>query len=85
MKNIKLKTNNLMIKFPEISKEWHPTKNGDLKPEGFNYGSNVIVWWLCKNKHFYEAKIKDRTTKIEHTNCPECNILKRTFIRKNNV
>ena len=26
-------TNNLKILFPEVAKEWHPSKNVDLKPE----------------------------------------------------
>jgi len=24
---------NLKALFPEVAKEWHPTKNGDIKPE----------------------------------------------------
>jgi hypothetical protein len=27
------KDNNLEIKFPEIAKQWHPTKNGNFKPK----------------------------------------------------
>ena len=53
---IKIKTyscascNSLEFLFPEIAKEWHPTKNGKLKPSEFTYGSSRKVWWLCKNQ-----------------------------------
>ena len=30
---INLSKNNLRLFFPQIAKEWHPTKNGNLKPE----------------------------------------------------
>ena len=33
------------IRISRISK-WHPTKNGELKPEKINY-ENIVVWWLC--------------------------------------
>ncbi len=33
--------------FPELAKEWHPTKNGKLTPDLFVPGSQEIVWWLC--------------------------------------
>jgi len=34
---------------PELAKEWHLYKNGELTPEQFSAGSGVKVWWLCKN------------------------------------
>ena len=33
----------------KLAKEWHPTKNGDLKPSNFTYGSDKKFWWLCNN------------------------------------
>ena len=33
--------------FPEIAKEWHPTKNGKLTPDLFAAGSAEKVWWKC--------------------------------------
>ena len=47
--------------YPELVKEWHPTKNGDLKPEDYTHGSNEIVWWLCPNGHSYKASVNNRT------------------------
>ena len=31
---------------PELAKEWHPTKNGDLLPSQIGNKSNTGVWWL---------------------------------------
>ena len=55
------------FKYPLKAKEWHPTKNGELKPSQFTSGSNKIAWWLCPNKcefgclHEYEQKINKRS------------------------
>ena len=40
---------------PEIAKEWHPTKNGELTPQDVKQYSNKKVWWLCPNNHEYQA------------------------------
>ena len=40
--------NSIAFTHPEVASQWHPTKNGNLKPENFSYGSNVKVWWLCE-------------------------------------
>lgn len=53
--------NSIANKFPEIAKEWHPTLNGNLKPENVSYGSNIKVWWLCENGHEYKMSLKSRS------------------------
>ena len=63
--------NNLKFLFPEIASEWHPTKNGDSKPEEFTHGSNQKVWWLCPKDHNYDAVIGKRTQE-NPTGCPHC-------------
>jgi hypothetical protein len=63
--------NNLLSLFPKIAKEWHPTKNGELKPEEFTYGSTKKVWWLCTKGHDYDTSILHRTKK-KPTGCPHC-------------
>jgi len=55
--------NNLKFLFPKIADEWHPTKNKELKPEDFTYGSNEKVWWLCPKNHDYYSVIATRTSK----------------------
>ena len=42
---------NLAICFPEIAKEWHPTKNGNLTPLNFHANSRWKAWWICKRGH----------------------------------
>ena len=65
-------TNRLSELFPEIAKEWHPTKNGDLVPDDFVYGSHSKVWWQCSKhpEHVWETKIFKRT--MTGTGCPSC-------------
>lgn len=66
-----MKENILEIKFPEVAKEWHPTKNGTLTPSSVTYGSNKKVWWQCSTcNNEWEAAIHERTK--HGTNCPRC-------------
>jgi len=65
-------SNNLEILFPEIAKEWHPTKNNELSSKGFSRGSSKKVWWLCSKGHSYNSVISSRTKKINPTGCPYC-------------
>ena len=43
MKNA-TKESRLAINRPELAKEWHPTKNGNLTPVDVSTGSNKNVW-----------------------------------------
>lgn len=61
--------NSILTKRPELAKEWHPTKNGDLKPEYITYGSHRKIWWLCEQGHEWCAIAKDRASGID---CPKC-------------
>ena len=64
---------------PDLAKEWHPTKNGDLKPTDVKLQSNKKVWWLCPNNHEYQAVIGGRTrSDNKASNCPICNKQNRT-------
>ena len=55
---------------PDIVKEWHPTKNGNLSPADVCYGSNKRAWWICPNGHEYETAVQNRT--LVNTGCPYC-------------
>ena len=61
--------NNLTFLFPEIAKQWHPTKNGNLKPNEVRKSSNKKVWWLCSKGHEWITTINHRTN---GKNCPKC-------------
>ena len=63
--------NNLECLFPEIAKEWHPTKNQGLNPSDVTYGSHKKVWWLCPKDHSYQSQVRGRTGKHQN-GCPQC-------------
>ena len=61
--------NDLATTHQDVVKEWHPTKNGNLKPTDVTYGSNKKVWWICEKGHEWEATVNSRTA---GHNCPYC-------------
>lgn len=63
-------TNSLASIKPELSKEWHPTKNGKLTPHDITYVSSERVWWLAECGHEWETRISHRKT--FNTGCPYC-------------
>ena len=79
----KIKKESLLQKYPEIAKEWHPTKNGKLTPDLFKPRSDHKVWWLCSDCGFeYEATIGHRTY---GTGCPKCSVEKSTKAKRKPV
>lgn len=65
-----LKNGSLIDNYPEIAKEWHPTKNGTLLPSEVAAGSTKKVWWLGECGHEYEATVGNRTNR--KSGCPYC-------------
>lgn len=65
------KSNCLKEARPELAKEWHPTKNGQLTPENVRYGSTKKVWWICLNGHEWQSTICSRSRK-RGNGCPHC-------------
>lgn len=61
--------NDLCSVNPDLAREWHPTKNGDLKPYEVTKGSNRKVWWKCSKEHEWQASICDRS---QGRGCPYC-------------
>lgn len=54
----------------ELSKEWHPTKNGNLTPRDVKAGSHYTVWWQClKCGHEWKTDIRSR---VKGRKCPHC-------------
>jgi hypothetical protein len=64
-------TNSLATCKPELAKQWHPTKNGDLTPAGVVPGSGNQVWWQCPKfaEHVWAAPVIERTLGC---GCPYC-------------
>lgn len=73
----------ILYTHPDIAKEWHPTKNGDLDIKNISIGCHKKVWWLCPNKcsygclHEYEQVIHCKT--ISNQGCPYCCITNKKF------
>jgi hypothetical protein len=63
--------NDLASKFPSIISEWHPTKNGDLKPTQVTVSANMKLWWLCSEGHEWESRPNSRS---KGAGCPTCAI-----------
>lgn len=62
--------NNLASKCPDLAKEWHPTKNGNLTPQNIPPSSNQKVWWQCERGHVYELEPNQRVN--AKRGCPDC-------------
>lgn len=87
--------NDLATINPELAKEWHPTKNGDLRLEDVSAWDKRKVWWLLpydvpedypvehfRGKHFdfeWESSISIRHRKSAI--CPYLSILKEQALR----
>ena len=66
-----LKENSLATKHPEIAKQWHPIKNGELKPSMFLCGSSYNAWWLCPVcGNEWQSQINSRVA--QKTGCKKC-------------
>lgn len=61
--------NDLASQYPQLSTEWHPTKNNELKPYQITNGSNRKVWWLGECGHEWQANIGHR---VKGSSCPVC-------------
>lgn len=55
-------TNSLASVAPSIAREWHPTKNGVVKPERVVAQSHSKAWWRChaESAHVWRASIANR-------------------------
>ena len=56
---------------PELAKEWHPTKNGSLKPDDVSPNSTTKVWWLGACGHEWYQSVHNRN-KNGGRGCPIC-------------
>ncbi len=62
-------SNCLQTTHPELSKEWHPTKNSPLTTINIRAGNNNKFWWKCKKGHEWKASGNHR---INGRGCPIC-------------
>lgn len=62
--------NDLASTHPQLAAQWHPTKNGSLRPGDFVAGSKSKVWWCCEKGHQWQAAIFSRA--LRGSGCPVC-------------
>ncbi len=62
----------LAVKFPDLAAQWHPTKNGDLRPDQIRPGFNQGAWWQCPKdpEHEWRAYVSVRSK--GGSRCPFC-------------
>jgi Probable Zinc-ribbon domain/Protein of unknown function (DUF559) len=56
-------------RYPDVAAEWHPTRNGDLKPTDLKPASRKKVWWRCQEGHEWQVSPADRRRDEQ---CPKC-------------
>ena len=56
-------------KYPDLLKEWHPTKNKKTLYD-FAAGSGQKIWWICQKRHEWKTSISNRT--FHKSKCPYC-------------
>jgi hypothetical protein len=66
-----VKSNSLRTLYPELAREWHPIKNGELTPLNVTSGSKRKIWWQCGKgaDHVWEASVNNR---VKGRGCPVC-------------
>ncbi len=51
--------NDLATNRPDIAAEWHPAKNGDLRPDTIAPQSNRKVWFRCRDGHEWLSTVNN--------------------------
>ncbi|MFF2531519.1 zinc-ribbon domain-containing protein [Brevibacillus sp. NPDC058079] len=64
--------NCLAVTHPDLTKEWHPTKNGKYTPFNVLAGNHKKFWWICSKGHEYPASLLNRARKEKPSRCPYC-------------
>ena len=64
--------NCLLAVAPDVAREWHPVRNGDLLPSEVTAGSGRRVWWCCSAcSHEWAATVVGRAG-TRKNGCPRC-------------
>lgn len=61
--------NDLASKQPNMSTQWHPTKNNGLTPQDVFSSSNQKFWWVCDKGHEWQVSPSSRKA---GSGCPVC-------------
>lgn len=57
---------------PELLREWHLTRNPNLKAREVSINHPDKLWWICEQGHEWEATVRLR---LAGKGCPVCNHL----------
>lgn len=60
----------LAVKKPEIAKQWHPTKNGNTRPDEVGAYAREEYWWQCENGHEWKKAPNSRRS----SKCRYCKV-----------
>ncbi len=61
--------NDLASVLPQLARQWHPCKNGVLRPYDVAASTHKKVWWICGKGHEWKATVASRTA---GAGCPVC-------------
>ena len=56
-----------------MAAQWHPTRNGDLRPEAITAGSHKKFWWRCPVAPDHEWRTSAHARK-SGSRCPFCSV-----------
>lgn len=62
--------NDLATLYPKVAAQWHPEKNGSVRPEDVMPGTDKAYWWRCGLGHEWKANVENRT--LKGNGCPYC-------------
>ena len=65
-------TNSLQAVDPDLAREWHPLKNGNLTPGDVVANSSKKVWWICQKGPDHEWEQTPNVRRSMGTGCPFC-------------
>lgn len=54
---------------PDLVAQWHPSRNGDFRPDDVSPGSGKKAWWQCSAGHEWQSVIGSRRA---GSGCPQC-------------
>jgi hypothetical protein len=52
--------NDLSTLRPTVAEQWHPHRNGALKPSQVGLYSRLLVWWRCSKGHEFQQRVDNR-------------------------
>ena len=63
-----MKRRSLAERRPDLAAQWHPTKNGSLRPADIFPFTRTVAWWMCARGHEWSALVSERFRR----GCPYC-------------